>query len=391
MTISASTLFSAATGIRETQLRVPFLDLKAHHAAFVNEFTSAIREVIDSSEFAGGPFVKRFEQEFAAYCGSKYAIGVGNGTDALWLALLALGIGEGDEVITVPNTFIATVEAITYCKARPVFVDVDQNTFTMNPAELKKSLTARTKAIIPVHLFGQPADMDPILEFARAHGLFVIEDAAQAHGAEYKGRKAGTLGDAGCFSFYPGKNLGAFGEAGAVTTNDAQLRERIQILRDHGQTRKYYHTLVGWNCRMDGIQAAILSIKLRRLEEANLLRRQRALQYNQAFEGIEGVATPFEADYARHVYHVYAIRVQERDEVRRFLEEKGIGCGVHYPIPIHLQAACRSLDYAEGAFPVTENLAEEFLSLPMFPELTEQQTDYVASCVSEAVGVEALV
>jgi dTDP-4-amino-4,6-dideoxygalactose transaminase len=391
MTISASTLFSAATGIGETQPRVPFLDLKAHHAALVNEFTSAIQEVIDSSAFAGGPFVKRFEQEFAAYCGSRYAIGVGNGTDALWLALLALGIGEGDEVITVPNTFIATAEAITYCKARPVFVDVDQNTFTMNPAELKKSLTARTKAIIPVHLFGQPADMDPILEFARAHGLFVIEDAAQAHGAEYKGRRAGTLGDAGCFSFYPGKNLGAFGEAGAVTTNNPELREKIQILRDHGQTRKYYHTLVGWNCRMDGIQAAILSIKLRHLEEANLLRRERALQYNQAFEGIEGVATPFEADYARHVYHVYAIRVQERDEVRRFLEEKGIGCGVHYPIPIHLQEACRSLDYAEGAFPVTENLAEEFLSLPMFPELTEQQTDYVASCVSEAVGVEALV
>jgi len=229
------------------------------------------------------------------------------------------------------------------------------------------------------------------LEFARANGLFVIEDAAQAHGAEYKGRKAGTMGDAGCFSFYPGKNLGAFGEAGAVVTNDAELREKIQVLRDHGQAQKYYHTLVGWNCRMDGIQAAILSIKLRHLEEANLLRRERALQYNQAFAGIEGVATPFEAEYARHVYHVYAIRVQERDEVRRYLEEKGIGCGVHYPIPIHLQEACRSLGYTAGAFPVTENLAEEFLSLPMFPELTEQQTEYVASCVSEVVGVEALV
>ncbi len=372
-------------------MKVPFLDLKAHHAPLIDEFDGAIREVIESSAFAGGPFVERFEEEFAAYCGSKYAIGVGNGTDALWLTLLALGIGEGDEVITVPNTFIATAEAITYCKARPVFVDVDENTFTMNPSELKKSLTARTKAIIPVHLFGQPADMDPILEFARAHGLFVIEDAAQAHGAEYKGRKAGTMGDAGCFSFYPGKNLGAFGEAGAVVTNDAELREKIQVLRDHGQAQKYYHTLVGWNCRMDGIQAAILSIKLRHLEEANLLRRERALQYNQAFAGIEGVATPFEAEYARHVYHVYAIRVQERDEVRRFLEEKGIGCGVHYPIPIHLQEACRSLGYTEGAFPVTENLAEEFLSLPMFPELTEEQTEYVASCVSEAAGVEALV
>src|SRR6266566_4985016 len=372
-------------------MKVPFLDLKAHHAPLIDKFDRAIREVIESSAFAGGPFVERFEREFAAYCGSEYAMGVGNGTDALWLALLALGIGPGDEVITVPNTFFATVEAITYCRAQPVFVDVDENTFTMDPAELEKSLTARTKAIIPVHLFGQPVDMDPILEFARAYGLFVIEDAAQAHGAEYRGRKAGTLGDAGCFSFYPGKNLGAFGEAGAVVTNDPELREKIQVLRDHGQTRKYYHTLVGWNCRMDGIQAAVLSIKLRHLEEANLRRREHALQYNQAFAGVDEVATPFEANYARHVYHVYAIRVQERDEVRRRLEEVGIGCGVHYPIPIPLQEACRGLGYTEGAFPVAEDLAEEFLSLPMFPELTEEQTEYVASCVSEVVGVEALV
>ncbi len=372
-------------------MKVPFLDLKAHHAPLLEKFDRAIREVIESNAFAGGPFVEKFEKEFAAYCGSKYAIGMGNGTDALWLTLLALGIGEGDEVITVPNTFFATVEAITYCRARPVFVDVDENAFTMNPAELEKSLTARTKAIIPVHLFGQPADMDPILEFAQANGLFVIEDAAQAHGAEYKGRKAGTLGDAGCFSFYPGKNLGAFGEAGAVVTNDPELQKQIQVLRDHGQSQKYYHTSMGWNCRMDGIQAAILSIKLRHLEEANLLRREHALQYNQAFEGIEGVATPFEADYARHVYHVYAIRVQERDKVRRFLEEKGVGCGVHYPIPIHLQEACRGLGYKEGAFPIAEDLAEKFLSLPMFPELKEEQIEYVARCISETVGAGALV
>jgi len=375
----------------EPQMKVPFLDLKAHHAPLIEKFDRAIREVIESSAFAGGPFVESFEEEFAAYCGSSYVIGVGNGTDALWLALLALGIGEGDEVITVPNTFIATAEAITYCKAQPVFVDVDENTFTLNPAELKKSLTSKTKAIIPVHLFGQPADMDPIVEFARTHGLFVIEDAAQAHGAEYKGQKAGTLGDAGCFSFYPGKNLGAFGEAGAVVTNDPELREKIQVLRDHGQTRKYYHTLVGWNCRMDGIQAAVLSIKLRHLEEANLRRREHALQYNQAFAGVDGVATPFEANYARHVYHVYAIRVQERDEVRRRLEEVGIGCGVHYPIPVHLQEACQNLGYTAGAFPVSENLAGESLSLPMFPELTEEQIEYVARCVTETVAVGALV
>jgi len=371
-------------------MKVPFLDLKAHHAPLTEEFERAIREVIESSAFAGGPFVERFEEEFASFCGSSYAIGVGNGTDALWLALLALGIGEGDEVITVPNTFIATAEAITYCKARPVFVDVDPDTFTMNPAELEKSLTKKTKAIIPVHLFGQPADMDSILEFARANGLFVVEDAAQAHGAQYKGQKAGTMGDAGCFSFYPGKNLGAFGEAGAVVTNDPELRKQIQVLRDHGQSRKYYHSTMGWNCRMDGIQAAILSIKLRHLDKANSLRRKHALEYNQAFAGIDEVLTPFEAKYARHVYHVYAVRVQERDAVLRHLQEKGVGCAVHYPVPVHLQEAGRNLGYTKGAFPIAEKLADEFLSLPMFPELTEEQIEYVGRCVSETVGVEAL-
>jgi len=372
-------------------MKVPFLDLKAHHAPFIEKFDLAIREVIESSAFAGGPFVEKFEEEFAAFCGSSDAIAVGNGTDALWLTLLALGIGEDDEVITVPNTFIATAEAITYCNAKPVFVDVDKDTFTMNPVELEKSLTERTKAIIPVHLFGQPADMDPILDFARANGLFVIEDAAQAHGAEYKSRKAGTMGDAGSFSFYPGKNLGAFGEAGAVVTNDPELRKQIQMLRDHGQSRKYYHATMGWNCRMDGIQAAVLSIKLRHLNQANSLRRKHALEYNQAFAGMDAVLTPFEANYARHVYHVYALRVQERDAVLQYLQEKGIGCAVHYPVPIHLQDAGRNLGYTKGAFPIAENLANQFLSLPMFPELTEEQVEYVAGCVSEAVGAEALV
>jgi dTDP-4-amino-4,6-dideoxygalactose transaminase len=370
-------------------MKVPFLDLKAHHAPLTEEFNHAIRQVIESGAFAGGPFVEKFEEEFAAFCGSSYAIAVGNGTDALWLSLLALGIGEGDEVITVPNTFIATAEAITYCKARPVFVDVDQDTFTMNPAQLESSLTERTKAIIPVHLFGQPADMDPILEFARANGLFVIEDAAQAHGAKYKGRKAGTMGDAGCFSFYPGKNLGAFGEAGGVVTNDPELHKQIQMLRDHGQSQKYYHALMGWNCRMDGIQAAVLSIKLRHLYQANSLRRKHALEYNQALAGMDGVFTPVEANYAQHVYHVYAIRVQERDAVRRSLQEKRVGCAVHYPVPIHLQDACRNLGYTRGAFPIAEKLADEFVSLPMFPELTEAQVEYVARCVSEVVSVEA--
>jgi dTDP-4-amino-4,6-dideoxygalactose transaminase len=387
----SSSRFPAAAVIGEPQVRVPFLDLQAHHAPLADEFATAIGQVIASSAFAGGPFVERFEQQFAAYCGSKHAIGVGNGTDALWLALQAFGIGEGDEVITVPNTFIATAEAILHCKARPVFVDVEEETFTLDPAELEKYVTARTKAIIPVHLFGQPADMDPILKFARAHNLFVIEDAAQAHGALYKGRKAGTLGDAGCFSFYPGKNLGAFGEAGAVITNNADISKKIRVLRDHGQSEKYRHTVVGWNCRMDGIQAAVLSIKLRYLEQANLSRRQHAALYNEAFADIEEVAPPVEADYARHVYHIYAVRVQERDELRRFLAARGIDCGIHYPFPIHLQDAWRRLGYSGGPFPITEKLADQFLSLPMFPELAGEQIEYVVRCVREGTRTRALV
>ena len=370
--------------------KVPFLDLKAHHAPLRAEFDQAIGEVIDSGAFAGGPFVAQFENEFAAFCGSRHAIGVGNGTDALWLALLACGIGPGDEVITVPNTFMATAEAITYSGASPVFVDVDQHTYTMDPALLEKARTSRTKAVIPVHLFGQVADMDPILSFGRKHGLFVIEDAAQAHGAEYKGRKAGSLGDAGCFSFYPGKNLGAFGEAGAVVTNDDKLQEKIRILRDHGQVRKYYHSMVGWNGRMDAIQAAILRIKLRHLDQANHQRRVHASQYNRLFRGLEEVKSPFEAAYGRHVYHIYSIRVRERNEIMRLLQEKGIGCGIHYPVPIHLQEAYRGLGHGKGAFPVAEQTCAEFISLPMFPELTEAQVNLVVDSVRESLTAGAL-
>ncbi len=367
-------------------MRVPFIDLKAHHAPLRAEFDQAIGQVIDSSAFAGGPIVAQFENEFAAFCGSRHAIGVGNGTDALWLVLLACGIGPGDEVITVPNTFMATAEAITYTGATPIFLDIDERTYTMDPGLLEQARTPRTKAVIPVHLFGQVADMDQILSFGRKHGLYVIEDAAQAHGAEYKGRKAGSLGDAGCFSFYPGKNLGAFGEAGAVVTNDDKLQEKIRILRDHGQTRKYHHTLVGWNCRMDGIQAAVLRVKLRNLQRDNILRHERAGQYNRALAEIAEIATPFEADYSQHVYHIYAIRVQERDEVMRFLAAREIECGIHYPIPIHLQDAYRSLGYGRQSFPVAEQIAGELISLPMFPELTIEQVEFVTACVREAVG-----
>jgi len=366
-------------------IRVPFLDLNAHHAPLREEFDRAIGEVIDSGAFAGGPFVQKLEGEFAAFCRCQHAIGLGSGTEALWLSLLACGVGAGDEVITVPNTFMATAEEITYCAARPVFVDVDERTYTMDPAGLEKALTSKTKAIIPVHLFGQPADMDPILEFARKYGLFVIEDACQAHGAEYKGKRAGTMGDAGCFSFYPGKNLGAFGEAGAVVTNDSEMAEKIRVLRDHGQVRKYRHNMIGWNCRMDGIQAAVLSVKLRRLENGNLARRAHAEEYNRAFAETEEVLIPLQADYARHVYHVYALRVQDRDEVMFTLKEKGIQCGVHYPVPVHLQRAYRELGYGTGDLPISEQTALEFISLPMFPELTKEQIGMVTLAVREAV------
>jgi dTDP-4-amino-4,6-dideoxygalactose transaminase len=368
------------------QIKVPFLDLKSHHAPLRSEFNSAIQEVIDQGAFAGGPFVTRFEADFATYCGCPHAIGVGSGTEALWLSLLALGVGPGDEVITVPNTFMATAEAITYCGARPVFVDVDERTYTMDAAALETAVTPKTKAIIPVHLFGQPADMDPILNFARAHGLFVVEDACQAHGAEYRGRKVGAFGDAACFSFYPGKNLGAFGEAGAVVTCNDELQEKIRTLRDHGQVRKYYHRMIGWNCRMDGIQAAVLRIKLRHLERANQLRRSHAVHYDRALNGIEEIVTPAHAACVCHVYHVYAIRVKERDEIIRLLAEQGIGSGVHYPVPVHLQEAYQGLGYKRGAFPIAERCSAEFVSLPMFPELTPAQVEIVIQGVKEAVA-----
>ncbi len=359
-------------------MQVPFLNLRAAHEAIRTELLTAIQEVIDSSAFAGGPFVARFEADFAAFFGCAHAIGVGNGTDALWLSLLALGVGPGDEVITAPSTFMATAEAITFTGATPVFVDIEEQTYTLNPELLEKAINPRTKAIIPVHLFGQVADMDPIMAIARKHGLHVIEDACQAHGAEYKGRRAGTIGDAGCFSFYPGKNLGALGEAGAVVTNNADLKQKIEVLRDHGQSRKYHHTVVGWNARMDGIQGAALRIKLRNLTAGNEARREHAHHYDKLFRGIDRVITPLAAPGRLHVYHIYPVRIPRRDWVLQTLASRGIGCGIHYPIPVHLQEAYRGLGYVRGSFPVAERCADEFLSLPMFPELTADQVEYVA-------------
>jgi dTDP-4-amino-4,6-dideoxygalactose transaminase len=359
-------------------MQVPFLDLKAQYESIAGEINSAVRKVLESAAFAGGPFVERFEEEFAQFCNCRHAIGVGNGTDAIWFSLLALGIGPGDEVITVPNTFIATAEAISFCGARPVFVDVGERSFTMDPALLEAAITPLTRAVIPVHLFGQTAEMDPILEIARQHGLFVIEDACQAHGARYRGKPAGSMGDAGCFSFYPGKNLGAYGEAGAVVTNNTDLAATLKMLRDHGQSRKYHHGLIGWNGRMDGIQGAILSVKLRYLPSANEARRKNAALYSELLGDMAGIGLPVEMEYASHVYHLYVIRARERGRLMKALAGEGIGCGIHYPVPIHLQEAYRFLGHGQGSFPVAETCAGEIVSLPMFPELSDAQICYVA-------------
>jgi len=382
-------------------MKVPFLDLKAQYETIKHEINNAIQQVIDTCAFAGGPFVEKFEKAFAAFCGCDRCIGVGNGTEALWLALLALNIGPGDEVITVPNTFIATAEAISFCGATPVFVDIDEKTYTMDPERLAEflekncrfnDLTNRLinqstdrpiRAIIPVHLFGQMADMDSIMAIARKYGLYVIEDACQAHGATYKERPAGSIGDAGCFSFYPGKNLGAYGEAGAVTTNNTELAEKISNLRDHGQSAKYYHEKIGWNARMDGIQGAVLSVKLKHLAAWNQARRQRAEIYDSQLSGIDSLILPFKADEATHVYHVYAIRTRQRDALLRYLADANINCGIHYPVPVHLQKAYSNSGIEKNGLKVSEKVASELLSLPMYPELSDEQQIRVRDKIQE--------
>lgn len=358
-------------------MKAPFLDLKVQYDSIREEVANKWQGVFENSAFAGGPFVEEFEKEFASFCQCEFAVGVGSGTTALWMALLEKGIGHGDEVITTPNTFIATAEAISFCGAKPVFIDVDEQTYTMDPGLLEDAITPKTKAIIPVHLYGQMADMDRIMELAHVHGLFVIEDACQAHGAEYKGRRAGSIGDAGCFSFYPGKNLGAYGEAGAIVTNNAEMAEKMRMFRDHGQSKKYHHSIIGWNARMDGFQGTVLAIKLKYLAEWNEARRKNAQLYRELLADSRGIRTPVEAEYAKHVYHIYAIRVKHRDDMMKLLVERNIYCGIHYPIPIHLQEAYKFLGYPRGSFPVTEECADELLSLPMFPELTEEQIEQV--------------
>ncbi|MDE3009406.1 MAG: DegT/DnrJ/EryC1/StrS family aminotransferase [Pseudomonadota bacterium] len=359
---------------------IPFVDLKAQYASIKQEVNAAIQGVLDSCQFTLGSEVAAFEEEFAAYSQSAHGVGVNSGTSALHLALLAAGVGPGDEVITVPFTFVATVAAIHYSGARTVFVDIDPRSFTMDPAGLERALTSRTKAIIPVHLYGQMADMDPILEFARRHGLTVIEDAAQAHGAEYKGRRAGSIGDMGCFSFYPGKNLGAYGEGGMVVTANTDYLRTLRMLRDWGAEKKYQHVLKGYNYRLEGLQGAVLRVKLRHLEAWTEARRAAAARYAGIFADT-AVKAPEAMPDRRHVYHVYAIRSQARAAWQEALQARGIQTGIHYPIPVHLLPAYEDLGYRAGDFPHSEAAAGEVLSLPMFPELTADQTAAVGAAV----------
>jgi dTDP-4-amino-4,6-dideoxygalactose transaminase len=359
---------------------IPFVDLKSQYASIKSEVNAAIQGVLDSCQFTLGSEVAAFEDEFAAYCQAKHGIGVNSGTSALHLALLAAGIGPGDEVITVPFTFVATVAAIHYSGAKTVFVDIDPRTFTMDVTAIEAAITPKTRAILPVHLYGQPADMDPILEIAKRHRLVVIEDAAQAHGAEYKGRRTGSMGDMGCFSFYPGKNLGAYGEGGMVTTDNPDYARTLRMLRDWGAERKYEHVLKGYNYRLEGIQGAVLRVKLRHLESWTEARRAVAAHYDRLLAG-SGVQTPRAMPYSRHVYHIYAIRTSERQVWQDALQKQGIHTGIHYPIPVHLLPAYADLGYQRGQFPHAEQAAAEVLSLPMYPELSAAQRETVCRAV----------
>ncbi len=363
----------------KVKIVIPYLDLKSQYQSIKTEIDKAVLSVLEGGQYVLGPEIEAFEKEFAAYCQTSNAVGVSSGTSALHLALLAAGVGPGDEVITVPFTFVATVAAIDYTGAKAVLADVDPETYTMDMKRLASAVTPKTKAIVPVHLYGQTADMDPLLEIAKKHKLAVIEDAAQAHGAEYKGRRAGSMGDMGCFSFYPGKNLGAFGEGGAVTTNNPEFAKKIRTLRDWGAEKKYHHDLKGFNYRLEALQGAILRVKLRHLEQWTEARRKLAGIYDQKLKAV-GIKPPVVRSASRHVYHVYAVQVENRDNHWEGLAARGIHTNIHYPIPVHLQKAYSNLGYQTGDFPVSESLAKKVLSLPLYPEMNEDQ-------VGEVVGV----
>jgi dTDP-4-amino-4,6-dideoxygalactose transaminase len=393
--------------------RIPFLDLVTPHRQLQGELLDVLNSALDSAGFVGGPVVEAFEREFAAFCGASQCVGVGSGTDALRFALMAAGIGKGDIAVTVPNTFIATTEAISQAGARPVFVDIDERTYNMDSQRLQeyfeggcyvdgdtgylidRKLDQRVSAIVPVHLYGQPADMDPIIDLADRYNLVVIEDACQSHGAEYFSRKkgcwkkAGSMGRAAAFSFYPGKNLGACGEAGAVTTNDPELAQQIRVLRDHGQAKKYYHDVEGYNGRLDAIQAGFLRVKLGHLAGWNEQRRACADIYRRLLGSTVGVVVPVEPAWSNAVYHLYVIRLENRKQLQQHLAEANIGTAIHYPVPLHLQKAYASLRYGEGSFPVTERVAKEIVSLPMFPGLEESQQMLVVKQVLDFIASHA--
>jgi dTDP-4-amino-4,6-dideoxygalactose transaminase len=365
------------------ELRIAFNELRSQYASIREEIDAAIARVLERGWFILGPEVEAFEAEFAAYCGARYGIGVGSGTEALHLALWACGVGPGDEVITVAHTAVPTINAISLTGARPVFVDVDPATYTMDPAAAAAAVTPRTRALLPVHLYGHPADMAPLRELAERHGLWLIEDAAQAHGARYRGARVGTLGHLAAFSFYPTKNLGAYGDGGMVVTNDATLAGRVRRLRNYGQSDRYHHEVLGLNSRLDELQAAVLRVKLRHLDAWTAARRERAARYTAA---LGRAIPPAEAPWAQHVYHLYVVRVPQRAAVQEALARAGIGTLIHYPVPAHLQRAYAFLGVARGSLPVTERLAEEVLSLPLYPELPLAQVDEVAATLEATLA-----
>jgi dTDP-4-amino-4,6-dideoxygalactose transaminase len=364
-------------------MNVPFVDLKSEHNALREELRKVWNEALDNASFVGGAPVENFEKAFAEFCEVKHAVGVGNGTDGLVLALKALQIGKGDEVITAANSFVATAEAIVHSGATPVFVDIDPKTYNIDVHRIEEQITPLAKAIIPVHLYGQPADMHPILEIARRYGLRVIEDAAQAHGARYHGRRAGSIGDVACFSFYPAKNLGACGDGGAVVTNDRTVADTVRRLRDHGGLQKYEHDIVGYNSRLDSLQAAILHIKLRDLDRRNAMRQQHAQTYEELLSCIPGIVTPFVADGIMSVNHLYVIRAEKghRNDLQRYLKDRGVQTGVHYPTPIHRTKAFSSFRTCDC--PVAEKYSEKILSLPMYPEMERHQMQYIVELIDE--------
>jgi dTDP-4-amino-4,6-dideoxygalactose transaminase len=369
-------------------MQIPLVDLQAQYQTIKHEVRAAFEDVLEHMQLFLGPHSRAFENEFAAYCGCEFGVGLSSGTDALVLALRACEVGPGDEVITVANSFIATVEAIALVGATPVFVDIDPDTYLMDFRQLESVLTSRTRAIIPVHLYGHSVEMQPVMDFARLHGLRVIEDASQAHGATYEGQRVGSLGDIGCFSLYYSKNLGAYGEAGICVTNDHNLAASMRLLRDHGSRIRYQHEVLGVNARLDELQAAVLRVKLRYLEQWNTARQAHAGVYSEQLQGVVE-AVPLVRPGSIHVYYVYVVQVKERDQFRTLLEQEGVATGIHYPIPIHLQPACARYGYSRGALPVTEDVTERIVSLPMYPELTAEQIQRVVNAVKSSIASTA--